>query len=248
MFRYPLFLAFIIIFTVSAYADSINELEQAITQNPGDIAARKQLALNYYEAGDLNRAIIQLESLVQLAPRDVEVAQSLIAAYRMVSLKLQAQKEYDEALSYADKSIDLARRHELDVIPGQYQRVIILSEQGNMDQALQELSELPPDSQLAIDAQDLVVATLLRRARDSVKQKDYHKALDQIARASQIDPQKYSYLHLQTVHILAYIGETEKALEVLDIFLPLFHPRFTGGERLEKVIFPRIVPRGRCVE
>ena len=110
MFRYFLLLAFIIVFIIPAYADSIEDLEQAITQNPGDLTARKQLAVSYYERGDLNQAIIQLESLIQLAPKDIDVARSLMAAHRMVSLKLQAQKEYPEALGHADKSIALARR------------------------------------------------------------------------------------------------------------------------------------------
>ena len=48
MFRYFLLLPFIIVFTISTYADSINDLEQAITQNPGDLDARKELALSYY--------------------------------------------------------------------------------------------------------------------------------------------------------------------------------------------------------
>ena len=101
MFRYYLLeqagsmfylLLFIIVFTIPAYAESIDDLEQAIAQNPDDLDARKELALSYYEQGDLNRAVIQLESLVQLDPGAIDVARDLTAAYRMVSLKLQAQR------------------------------------------------------------------------------------------------------------------------------------------------------------
>ena len=225
MFRYFLLeqagsmfylLPFIMVFTILAYAESIDDLEQAIAQNPDDLDARKELALSYYEQGDLNRAVIQLESLVQLDPGAIDVARDLTAAYRMVSLKLQAQKEYSEALRYADKSITLARKYELDPVPGQYQRVIVLSEAENMNQALEELDQLPPESEFTKDAQDLMVAALLRQAKASVKLKDYQKALEQISRASQIDPQKYSYLHLQAAHILAFTGEVIKALEALN--------------------------------
>ena len=216
MFRYFPLLVFIIISTMPIYADSISDLEQAITRNPGDVAIHEQLAVIYYEQGDLEKAISRLESVVQLAPDDVDSANNLAAAYRMISLKLQAQKKYTEALRYADKSISLAKRYKLEPVSGQYQRVIILSEQGEMEQALKELDQLPPESDFTTDAQDLMVAALLRQAKASIKQKDYQKALEQIARASQIDPQKYSYLHLQTVHILAATGETEKALEALN--------------------------------
>ncbi len=215
MFRFLLILILILAFTAPILANSIEELEQAISRTPGNIKARKQLAVSYYEAGDMEHAVIQLESLSQLAPRDADVIQNLMSAYLMLSLKLQAQKEYSEALRFAQKSIKLARAYEIPTIRGQYQKVIILAELGDTDKALEGMRLLPADTESYMNAQDLVVASLLNRARASVQQKDYEEALEYIAKASQVDPEQYSYLHLQTVHILTSIGHITKALGVL---------------------------------
>ena len=192
MFRYLFLLILVLAITTTTYSDSIDVLEQEVERNPGSISARKQLALIYYEMGDLDKSVNQLEVLERIAPGDDEVIQDLMSAYRMLSLKTQNQGKYPDALGYADKCIAYGRLHKLDTAPGQYQRVVILNEQGKVEQALQELDQLPPDSQFFMDAQDLIVAALLRHARDFVKQKDYNGALERIARAARIDPQKYA--------------------------------------------------------
>ncbi|MDP6999840.1 MAG: transglycosylase SLT domain-containing protein [Candidatus Poribacteria bacterium] len=183
---------------------------------PVDLANRKQLAAEAYQSGDLEQAIELLQSVLQPQPQDTETRRNLTAAYRMLSLKLQNQGQYQPALQAADQAIRLARQYGSDLSSGQYQRIAVLSQQGKFSLAQRELTHLPVDDAVLPAAQDLVVAAALRQAQQAVQQNNYASALELIASAARVAPQQYSHLHLQTVQILAGTGQSAKALSVLE--------------------------------
>ena len=210
-------------------ADPLDALEQAVARQPEDLTLQKQLALAYYEQGNLEGAIEQLERIASLAPGDDDATHNLMAAYRMQSLKLQSQAHYPEALQSADKMLTLAEATHLDAEPGHYQRIAVLCEQGDTDAAIQELAQMAAQAPLTADAQDLVVAALLRGAKVAAEQEAYPQALALIAQAARVEPEQYAHLHLQTVQILLGTGQSEKAQAVLEPLartLPMDHPLY----------------------